>query len=148
MVSGKLSFNYDELLVLQIPHIEVNDTKWHHVEILWTYNSLTIAVDYIYQISVPSSYGADLGEVEQFFFGARKNSTTSTVYDGFRGCLQGAYMHVYSGMSHAVFTIFSMKLYIFSLIKNRTCLLLLLLLLLLFHYKRCSHQASHRAKHH
>ena len=89
MVNGKLSYNYNELLLLQVPHIAVNDTKWHHVEILWTYNSLLITVDYIYQVSAQTSYGADLGEVEQFFIGARKNSTKSAVYGGFRGCMQG-----------------------------------------------------------
>ena len=89
MVNGKLSYNYNELLVVQVPHIAVNDTKWHHVEILWTYNSLIITVDYIYQVSAQTSYGADLGEVKQFFIGARKNSTTSAVYGGFRGCMQG-----------------------------------------------------------
>ena len=89
MVNGKLSYNYNELLVLQVPHVAVNDTKWHHVEILWTYNSLLITVDYIYQVSAQTSYGADLEEVEQFFIGARKNSTKSAVYGGFRGCMQG-----------------------------------------------------------
>ena len=89
MVNGKLSYDYNKVLVLQLPHIAVNDSKWHYVEILWTYTSLRISVDYIYQVSVPSSYGNDLGEVKQFFFGARMNSTTSSVYDGFRGCMQG-----------------------------------------------------------
>nr|XP_058946702.1 uncharacterized protein LOC131774662 [Pocillopora verrucosa] len=30
LVDGKLSYNYKELLVLQLPHIAVNDTQWHH----------------------------------------------------------------------------------------------------------------------
>ena len=89
VVNGKLSYNFNEVLVVQIPHISVNDTRWHHVKVLWTYTALKITVDYIYEVSVPSSYGNNLGEVNQFFFGARKNSTTSTVYGGFRGCMQG-----------------------------------------------------------
>lgn len=91
MVDGKLSYDFNEQLVLQIPQIEVNDTKWHHVEIIWTYTALSIAVDYIYQVSVTSSYGNDLAETQQFFFGAMKNSTTSAVYGGFRGCIQGTF---------------------------------------------------------
>ncbi|RMX57061.1 hypothetical protein pdam_00006153, partial [Pocillopora damicornis] len=31
----------DELLVLQLPHIAVNDTQWHHIEVLWTDVPLT-----------------------------------------------------------------------------------------------------------
>ncbi|XP_078343214.1 cadherin EGF LAG seven-pass G-type receptor 1-like [Oculina patagonica] len=89
LVSGKLQYNYNELLVLQLPHIAVNDTKWHHVNILWTDSSLNIIVDYIYSIGVASSSGKDLGRVSQLFIGARKNSTTTTVYGGFRGCIQG-----------------------------------------------------------
>lgn len=89
LFNGKLQYNYNELLVLQLPHIAVNDTKWHHVNILWTDSSLNITVDYIYTIGVASSSGKDLGRVSQFFIGARKNSTTTTVYGGFRGCIQG-----------------------------------------------------------
>ena len=89
MVNGKLTYHYNGLLVLQIPHIAVNDTKWHHVDIIWSYTSIFITVDYIYQVSVPSSYGNELEEVKEFFFGARKNSTRSAVYGGFRGCMQG-----------------------------------------------------------
>ena len=89
MVSGKLKYNYNELLVLQLPHIAVNDTRWHHVNILWTSSSLNITVDYIYTIGVASSNGKDLGSVSEFFIGARKNSTTSAVYGGFRGCIEG-----------------------------------------------------------
>ena len=90
------------MLALQVPHLEVNDSKWHHVEILWTYTSLVVTVDYIYQVSVASSSGSDLVEATQFFFGARKNSTSSGVYSGFRGCLQGTVRkkrNVYSKMS-------------------------------------------------
>jgi len=89
VVNGKLMYNYNELLVLQLPHIAVNDTRWHHVNILWTDSSLNITVDYIYSIGVASSNGKDLGSVSEFFIGARKNSTTSTVYGGFRGCIEG-----------------------------------------------------------
>lgn len=67
----------------------MNDTRWHHVNILWTDSSLNITVDYIYTIGVASSNGKDLGSVSEFFIGARKNSTTSTVYGGFRGCIEG-----------------------------------------------------------
>ncbi|KAJ7355115.1 hypothetical protein OS493_027904 [Desmophyllum pertusum] len=89
VVSGKLLYNYNELLALKLPHIAVNDTKWHHVEIVWTDSFLHITVDYIYKIGVAASNGRDLGQVSQFFIGARKNSTTTTVYGGFRGCIQG-----------------------------------------------------------
>ena len=92
MVNGKLTYDYNGLLVLQIPHIVVSDTKWHHVEIIWSYTDVFITVDYIYQVSVPSSYGNELEEVKEFFFGARKNSTRSAVYGGFRGCIQGIIM--------------------------------------------------------
>ena len=89
VANGKLTYDYNGLLVIQIPHIAVNDTKWHHADITWSYTSLFITVDYIYQVSVPSSYGNDLNEVEELFFGARKNSTLSAVYGGFIGCMQG-----------------------------------------------------------
>lgn len=89
LVNGKLLYNYNGILVLQLPHIAVNDTKWHHVNILWTDSSLNITLDYIYTIGGASSSGNNLGRVSQLFIGARKNSTTTTVYGGFRGCIQG-----------------------------------------------------------
>lgn len=92
IAEGKISYDYNDLPTIQVPHIQVNDSRWHHVEVLWTYTSVVVTVDYIYQVSVPSSHGSDLVEAKQFFFGARKNSTSSAVYGGFRGCLQGVYV--------------------------------------------------------
>ncbi|PFX21141.1 Cadherin EGF LAG seven-pass G-type receptor 2 [Stylophora pistillata] len=88
LVDGKLSYNYDKG-VLRLPHIAANDTQWHHIDILWTDSSLNITVDYIYKVSADASSGKALGAVKQFFIGARKNSTKSVVFGGFRGCIQG-----------------------------------------------------------
>ncbi|XP_066030687.1 cadherin EGF LAG seven-pass G-type receptor 1-like isoform X2 [Pocillopora verrucosa] len=105
LVDGKLSYNYKGLLVLQLPHIAVNDTQWHHIEILWTDSSLNITMDYIYKVSADVSSGKDLEVVRQFFMGARKNSTKSAVYGGFRGCIQGVFVgsteiNMNSGVNH------------------------------------------------
>ncbi|CAH3162924.1 unnamed protein product [Pocillopora meandrina] len=37
----EVSYVNQGLLVLQLPHIAVNDTQWHHIEVLWTDVPLT-----------------------------------------------------------------------------------------------------------
>lgn len=93
IIDGRITYLYGKTINITLKELRVDDGAWHHVEITWEKDKVTITADYVFVASQGYS-GVQLEFTSEIIVGAKriKSGSKKTTSNGFTGCIAGLYI--------------------------------------------------------
>ncbi|XP_032221364.2 cadherin EGF LAG seven-pass G-type receptor 2 isoform X2 [Nematostella vectensis] len=94
VVNGRLSYQFNQQLTVNLTQLRVDDGAWHHVDVTWLRGMVRVTGDYIYQATA-THQGEKLEFTSELIMGGRQSLNTSApqpkayIEEGFVGCMMG-----------------------------------------------------------